>query len=248
MKTHHLKLFFSLILPSALIILLTGCSASIYELRSVEENPDYYRGRQVIYKEDNECLSSVSFESQQKKNFIFYVTVKNLSDNPFTVLPEKMYAEQMDDNKKLLGKFSDNRYFALDPEEKIHRLNLQRGYNESSHSFTTGITAAFALMSIVSEAIDHENKDKTGSINDDLVNWSDAQDNENNRYANEMNYLDTEIEFWRDYALRKTTLYKNESTDGYVTIPFNPYSKFIRFIIPLDSTEHIYEFKMIEVK
>ena len=244
----NIKLFFSLILPSILILLFTGCSASVYELRSVDENPDYYRGRQLIYRGNNECLSSVSFESQQKKSFIFYVTVKNLSDNPFTVLPEKIFAEQMDDNKKLLGKFSDNRYFALDPEEKIHRLNLQRGYNESSHSFTTGITAAFALISIVSDAAGNENPDKMGSINDDLENWSISQDNENNRYASEMNYLDTELSFWRDQALRKTTLYKNESTEGYVIIPFNPYSKFIRFIIPFDSTEHIYEFKMIKVK
>lgn len=244
---HQIKPVLNIFLLSAAIFIAGGCSAVIYELKSVEENPDYLRGREVVYRENGKCISSVSFEYQQDQNFIFYVEFKNTGDDPFTVYPESIYADQLNGKKKFLSDKSKSRFYALDPEENIHRISLQSGYNESNHAINSGITATFSLINIVSHLSDNENTHKLESLSYDLGIWSAVQTNEDIRYENAKNELDSGLAFWRDEVLRKTTLYKNESAGGYILVPFNRDAKFIRLVLPVGSSDHIYEYKMIEI-
>jgi hypothetical protein len=101
--------FLNILSFAVLLLIISGCSATYYKLQSTDKDIDYYKGREVAYRNDDDFSSSVSFEDQDNGNFIFYVTVKNLSKSSITFYPENVYADQLNENKELINDPDKNR-------------------------------------------------------------------------------------------------------------------------------------------
>ncbi len=230
-----------------LIFIIGGCTASYYKLQSEDKDIDYYKGREVAYRENDSFNSSVSFEDQEGKNFVFYVTIENISDTPVTVNPVEFYADQLDINKIMLDAKTGNRFYAIDPAKHLESLTLSLKNRENWHNAVSGINLTFALVSVAADLANDKNRDKLSDVGNDIANWADNQNAEENSYAIDRNKYKSRIDFWKNGVLRKTTLYKNNREEGYVFIPFNPGAKYIRLVISAAGQKEIYIFKKIEI-
>ncbi len=229
----------------AVLLFLNGCAASYYKLTSEDQDLDYYKGREVAFRQDNNSSTSVSFERQSNSNFVFYVTVENLSDSAFTFLPEKIFAEQLNENKELLpaGKL----FHAVDPERHLEELSSAMKNRNTLHSVVSGLNLTFALVNVISDVSDSRSRHKLSKVSGDITDWANRQTDEENDYANDKYNISSESRYWENEVLRRTTLYKNDRAGGMVFVPFNPDAAFIRLAVPVNGVENIYLFKKITV-
>ena len=244
----RLKYILGVIIIAVPLLLISGCSASLYKLRSIDNNRDFYKGKEIVYSDGRDYSSNVSFEYQQSNHFVFYVEVNNLTDKPITFYPENIYCDQLNENKELINSPVPGRMFAINPEKQIDQLNSKLEDNENSHSLNTGLNATFALISVVAHLADDDNHHKLSSVSNDITNWSINQANNNADYNYTKGEINSKTEFWKHKVLRKTTLYKKDKTGGLVFVPFNEDAQFIKLVLPIGNIEQIYTFKKIEIK
>ena len=245
MKPYKLNLYSGLLLS---IFLLSGCSISLYDLKNVDNNKDFYKGKEIAYNEDNSYSSNASYEYQSDNKFAFYVEVENLTDKPVVFHPENIYCMQLNADKEPLQTGEPNMRYAIDPEVKIKQTKVELANNENRHSFNTGLNATFGLISIFAHVADDENNDKLGSVGNDVTNWSINQSDENAFYQSRKNQILSKSEFWEQEVLRKTTLYKNDRIGGLVFVPFNKDAEYIKLVVPIGDKQHAYLFRKVEIK
>jgi hypothetical protein len=245
MKPHKLKLYSGLLLS---IFLLSGCFISLYDLKNVDNNKDFYKGKEIAYKEDNNYSSNASYEYQSGNKFAFFVEVENLTNTQVVFHPENIYCMQLNADKEPLQTGEPNMLYAIDPEVKIKQTKVELANNENRHSFNIGLNATFGLISVFAHVADDKHNDKLGSVGDDVTNWSINQSNENTFYQSRKDKILSKSEFWEQEVLRKTTLYKNDSTSGLVFVPFNKDAEYIKLVVPISDKKHVYLFRKIEIK
>ena len=232
----------------ALLLIISGCSATYYKLQSTDKDIDYYKGREVAYRNDNDYSSSVSFEDQDNGNFIFYVTAQNFSESPITFYPKNIFAEQLDERKELINNSDGNSFFAIDPEKKLDFLESELERRKGQHAATTGLNFFLAVVSVAADLSDDHSRHKARRVGDDISNWADNQTNENVNYEIDKNDINSQKDFWQNQVLRRTTLYQNDNIGGLVFVPFNKDAKYVRLVVPVGDKQHVYLFRKIEIK
>ena len=233
---------------TALLFIISGCSATYYKLQSTDKDIDYYKGREVAYRNDNDYSTSVSFEDQDNGNFIFYVTAKNLSNSAITFYPKNIFAEQLDERKELINNSDGNNFFAIDPEKKLDFLESELERRKGQHAATTGLNFFLAVVSVAADLSDDHSRHKARRVGDDISNWADNQTNENVNYEIDKNDINSQKDFWQNQVLRRTTLYQNDNIGGLVFVPFNKDAKYIRLVVPVGDKQHVYLFRTIKIK
>lgn len=241
------RIFLIILSFSALLLIISGCSATYYKLQSTDSNIDFYKGREVAHRDDDNYSTSISFEDQENGNFIFYITAQNFSGSRITFYPENIYADQLDENKELINNPDKNCFFATDPEKELDYLESELERRKKQHDVTSGLNFFLAAVNIAADLSDDHSRHKAKKVGDDIATWADNQTNENVNYEIDKNDINSQKDFWKNQVLRKTTLYQNDNTGGLVFIPFNKDAKFIRVIIPVGERNHIYLFRKIEM-
>ena len=241
------RIFLIILLFPALLFIINGCSVTYYKLQSTDSKIDFYKGREVAHRDDNNYSTSVSFEDQDNENFIFYITAQNFSESPITFYPENIYADQLDENNELINNHDKNCFFAIDPEKKLDYLELELKRRKKQHDVTSGLNFFLAAVNVAADLSDDHSRHKAKKVGDDIANWAGNQTHENVNYEIDKNDINSQKDFWKDQVLRKATLYQNDNTGGLVFIPFNKDAKFIRLIIPIGERKHIYIYRIIEM-
>jgi len=242
------KIFLNILSSAALLLIISGCSATYYKLQSADSNIDFYKGREVAYRDDNNYSTSVSFEDQENGNFIFYVTAQNFSESPITFYPKNIFAEQLNERKELINNSDGNSFYAINPEKKLDFLESELERRKGQHAATTGLNFFLAVVSVAADLSDDHSRHKARRVGDDIANWADNQTNENVNYEIDKNDINSQKDFWQNQVLRKTTLYQNENIGGLVFVPFNKDAKYVRLVVPVGDKQHVYLFRKIEIK
>lgn len=241
------RIFLIILSFFALLLIISGCSATYYKLQSTDSNIDFYKGREVAHRDDDNYSTSISFEDQDNGNFIFYITAQNFSESQITFYPENIYADQLEENKELIKNPDKNCYFAIDPEKELAYLESELERRKKQHDVTSGLNFFLAAVNVATDLSNDHSRHKAKKVADDIATWADNQTNENVNYEIDKNDINSQKDFWKNQVLRKTTLYQNDNTGGLVFIPFNKDAKFIRLIIPVGERKHIYLFRKIEM-
>lgn len=219
---------------------LTNCSSSFYTL-SPDEMSSFEKGRELIEKEDNSAYSSISFEDYTDDEFVFHVFVYNKEEG-FIFDPSLISIKFYDKNRKPL---SSNKYFAINPEEQIERLDLAIKERDNTHDVSTGLNIAFALLSTVVDLTDGEDNN-TEEVLENVVVFADNQISEEVAYDSEIDFLKANKAYWKNEVLRKTELSREEGVDGVVYLPFNEEAKYVKIFIPIGKSLHTYKFQQVE--
>ena len=246
--TMNKKVFLNILSSAALLLIISGCSATYYKLQSTDSNIDFYQGREVAHRDDDNYSTSVSFEDQDNGNFIFYIAAQNFSESPITFYPENIYTDQLDEKKELINNPVKNSFFAINPEKKLDFLESKLEKRKGQHTVTSGLNFFLAVVSIASDLSDDHSRHKARRVGNDVARWADNQTNENVNYEIDKNNINSQKDFWQNQVLRKTTLYQNDNIGGLVFVPFNKDAKYIRLVVPVGDKQHVYLFRKIEIK
>jgi len=224
------------------MFLVSGCSSSLFELKSVEQNYDYFEGREILKKESREAVIYVNFEEQRDGCFVVYIESVNKTDIPAILDPSSVRLEIEKTNSAEY--YSGDKFFALDPENEIERIDKAQTDLETSHAVTQGLHGLFAVAEVVSDLAD----DNGGEALDDAVKWGTVIHNKNVEHEIKTDQLLEERLYWQHEVLRKTTLYKNDRYGGIIYVPFDKESEKVDIIVPFGNFEYKFLFEQREIK
>ena len=224
-------------------IFLTNCSASFLTL-SPDEKSSLDMGRRIIEKETENVYSSISFEDQNSKEYIFHLFVYNKNDELIIVDPKKIYFKVYDKNREQMY---SKRIYAFNPEEEIRNINMEMAEREVEHDVSTGLNLAFSLFDTILDLSDDED-DNVGEVMENVAIFTSNQVGEEIDFDNDMENLHAEKAFWQNEVLRITELDQEEDIGGVFYTPIISDAKYIKLFIPLGEEVHTYKFKQIVVE
>lgn len=228
------------------VIILTACSTQyLFKVDPLDEKI-VYNGREIVTKENDAVSVSVEFDGQSENDFVFYVHIKNISDDTVLVTPRDIFIEAL---KKDLSEV-DKRFgimLAADPEIQLTHINKEKESRKTMHGVTSSLNAAFALVSIIADLSDNNKYGDGHKVIRNVTVWADNQIREEINYSESMKHLESQKEFWGNEVLRNTDLIKGEEVGGLVFVPFNPNVKYMRLIVPVGNTDFEFYYKQVKV-
>lgn len=228
------------------VLFITACSTQTFFKVDPLDEKEVYNGREIVTKESNEAVVSVEFDGQSGNDFVFYVEIENRSDETLAINPRDIFAEAVKkDLKKIDERFQP--LWATDPEMELGRINKEKEGRKTMHSVTTGLNAAFTLLSIIGTLSDKDTHHDGHKVVRDVVVWADNQVREEIDYSESMKSLESQRKFWKNEVLNYTELKKDQRIGGLVFIPFNPQIKYLRFIIPIGNSDFEFYFKQVKI-
>jgi len=226
-------LIFSSIIP----LLLTNCSPSqnaILNLKPQTENSEWYKGKEIATLDNDSIVITISFDKVFNNDYMFDVDIINYSDKKMLVEPEKFSYKMISGSIKrgenvaaVTAKDPEKVILELQKLQLIHQNNMETQamvYSLGYFLQFAGQTKASVTDDIeLSRQIDHQaQRMKEDELIDDIQN------------NNISNSLDKSSYIWEMLALRKTTLYQNESISGKVFFPVNELAKTLEFTFLID--------------
>ena len=233
------RIFIKLLTVTATIF-ITNCSVppeSIIKLDPESEQSDWYKGKEIAILTNDSITIRISYDRNINHNYIFDTDITNHMQNPVLVEPEKFYYEPNKEKSKQGEKLSHVN--AKDPELVI--LDLQRSF--SLHRSNVETQSMFYSLGYFIQFV---GQTKALVTNDqELSNRIEHQTNklEQDKLINEVKNrnvseaLSASLDLWEVLALRKTTLYKNESISGKVFFPANKFASTLEVHFPIDNYE-----------
>ena len=220
-------------------VILTACSSQTFYKFDPLEEKEFYKGREIAIKEDDNARVSVEFDSYINGEISFYVQIKNKSNLKVLFDPKEVYISTADEYEAGIETGQHN-YFALDPEKEIDEISKEVEQRNSLHAAITGINIAFAVINVAGDIADNRSRHKARKVADDIAVWADNQNSEEIDYNNSMNNLDSKSEFWKNEVFRITDLHGSEEMGGLIFIPINDKLQHIKVVVPFG--ENIYSF------
>ena len=236
-----------LIIISVLTLVLTGCvTRPVYKLESLDVK-DYYKGRELATKEADSIMVSVQVDNYNGGKVLFNVQIENNSNYKVFIEPNDIYVDKVSEDLVSVDTLYQ-RYYAVDPEKELNKINQDMEGRKSAHSFLTGANAVIAFISVAADLSNKNDKHKADHVGDDINNWASNQNDENINYDNSMNNLDSKKDYWENQVLRKTDLYPGEQLGGIVEVQVNPHAEYMELTIPVDNDVYNFFFKKVVVK
>ena len=230
----------NLILLTVLLFGLTNCGTTLFTLTPDEES-SLEMGRRVIEKENSFALSALSFEDKTENEFIFYLFVENKDEEIFLLDPQEILVKAYDEHK---NKIQLPVIHAIDPEEQIYVLDKNIEERENTHEVVTGLNIAFSLLDTFVDLTDDDDNNAE-EVLENVVIFSGKQIGEEIDYDNDIDYLKSQKDYWKNEVLRRTELSKEENIGGVFYLPIIREAKFIKIYVPLGKTIHTYKFEQI---
>jgi len=223
-----------------------GCSTQIVKLETLEEK-DYYKGREIVTKEDDKIGVSVEVDSYSGEQVVFYVHFENKSGNKILVEPKDFYVEAMKKDLISVEPYF-KRLYALDPEKQINKINQDMENRKTEHSVLTGLNATLALVSLVVDLTDKNEENDVNQVSRDVAVWADNQVNEEMDYDASMREHKSQKEFWKNEVMRITDLYPNDSVGGLIFVPLDKRAELLKFSIHVDNKVFTFLYKKVIVE
>lgn len=220
--------------------LLTNCYVppnSILKLKPETQNNDWYKGKEIATLDNDSVTIRISYDRSLNNEYLFDIDITNTSERSLLIEPER-FSYKMSKGSIKLGE-SLTKVSARDPEKVI--LDLQKAYSLHQSNMETqaiiyslgyflqfaGQTKALVTGDAeLSNRIDRQgHRLKEDQLMDDIANNRINESLENSTYV------------WEILALRKTTLFKNESISGKVFFPATELAKTLEFSFPISNYE-----------
>jgi len=197
------------------------------------ESVKWNYGRQIVEIKDGDFEARVFFDEFTKKELIFDVEVANLGEEEFLLEPEQIYI-QTDNGGKV---------WSFDPEREIFGDQVDRSRQEARNKNTAVAVGVAAVATIVAVAATSDGDGSGGNAEGGFNTANDFV------YINTvippppMNVKPSEMSFWEDYALRKTSLEKGYKAGGKVVFPRMDEFRNLTLVIPFGGRELRANFK-----
>jgi hypothetical protein len=207
------------LLPKLLLLLalasnFIACTPRTIVRLDAEEGADvkWNYGRQIVQLEKDSMDAHVYFDTYSKDHLIFDVELTNWASKSILVEPEDIYI-------KCEGAANDR--YASNPEWVLLKQEIdasRREANAKNMAIAVGVVAAASVVAAV--------------VSDSNNNNSNNDDNRNNFNSNNNNIwvstyvapplpapvMPPSVDFWANYALRKTTLDERHKVGGKVVL------------------------------
>ena len=210
------KLFLLLALASNFI----ACTPRTVIRLDADEAADvkWNYGRQIVQLQKDSMDAEVYFDTYDKESLVFDVELTNWAQKSELVAPEEIYLKCGDDGPTRI---------AANPEWILLKQEIDASRREANAKNLAIAVGAVAAASIVVAAVSDNDNDNNNGNNDD-----DNNDNRNNFNSNNNVFISTyvapplpapvmppSVDFWANYALRKTTLEEKHKVGGKVVLP-----------------------------
>ena len=236
---------FSILLTS--LLFLFGCSATqviqppLFDVQPVEEQAGYFSEENEI-----ECTNTyVEFVRQEGDLFLFYVEVKNNSEDTLAVYPQEIYLQVVKGLENQDNRNAD-RYFAIDPAHEIELINQQLNEESNRHDNATALNVFFGLFgTVVDLASDIKNKGE--AVANDILNTGANQVNEEIYHSDSKKYLEENKNFWMNEMLNESYVSPGDTVSGLVYLPYERNVEMFKVVIPVCGFPDSYLFRQVQI-
>ncbi len=212
---------------------LTSCFTpqQIIQMESDEgQSTKWNYGREVVVVKKGDFEARVFFEDFTKKDLIFDVEVTNLGEEEVLLRPEEIYILPNHGSKA----------WCYDPEKEIFGEQVEMSRREAAGKNAAVAIGVATVAAVVAVAATSDG-DGDGGDND--------FDGGTFVYVNTavppppMEFRPPDLNFWKDYSLRKTTLEKGYKVGGKVVFPRMDAAREFTVVVPVGGTELKAKFK-----
>jgi len=218
----------------------------VYYLKPIENETEWYNGREVIKKNKNHMTIFINFDQSKDGYFIFDTEIHNFKKDVISVFPEGFYINVLEDIKDTVGVY---KYFSYDPE--IMLLDIQNKISEENASYLNYLSSQVILrfFNIVTDIAtigtpetDEQLDKKIERNQQQEISMSDREA----RHLNRINELEYIYENISTTALRKTTIKRFDSIKGKIYLPVIHNIEYFRLIIPVGGETFDFLFQQVK--
>jgi hypothetical protein len=138
------------------------------------------------------------------------------------------------------------RYFAIDPEREIAKLNKMIKEEESRHSSATAENIIWGVFSVIADvASDIDNKE--AAVISDIFNTGVNQANEEAFHSDVEKELTEVKAFWENEVLNKSVVKPGKTVGGLVYLPFSKRAEVFKVVIPICELHHSSLFRQVQI-
>ncbi len=205
---------------------LTACFApqKVIKMESAESQTIKWNyGREVVLIKKGDLEARIFFDEYTKKDLIFDVEVVNLGETEVLLQPENIFF--LSD--------SGEKGWAYDPEQEIFGEQMaasRRDAGAKNAAVLVGVAAVATIVAVAATSDDDDDNDlDLGGDTFVYVNTTVP--------PVPLEYRPPNINFWKDYALRKTTLEKGYKVGGKVVFPRADMVRSFTIVVPVGGVE-----------
>ena len=228
------------------LLFLFGCSATqviqlpLFDVQPVEEQRGYYSEDEEI-----DCASTYTeFIRQEGNLFLFYVEVKNNTEDTLAVYPAGIYLEVVEEFNDQNNQNAD-RFFAVDPAHEIELIDKQLNEESNRHDNATALNIFFGVFGTVVDLVsDIENKGE--AVANDIL-WTGAnQVDEEIYHSDSKRYLEESKNFWMNEMLNESYVSPGDTVSGLVYLPYSYKAQIFKVVIPVCGFPDSYLFRQVQ--
>lgn len=226
-----------------MLIIFTGCTGvNVISIKSLENDIDRYKGREISYKRGSFVDTEIEVDEVKNGRIYFFVYMRNNSEEKLEVMPEN-FSLKAYLNKKDLDDEKGKVYWAYDPEKVIQDIEKEYEETQNSRSLASGLNCCFSLFSFAARATSDEYtvSEAAGNTTAEYAERSDLIEDE---YGRKMDKLNSDKEFWRKEVLRSTVLNPKEEIGGLVVFYLPENVSYLRIQFPFEKAKHSYLFEL----
>lgn len=226
----------------AMFPLLTGCFSAHPVAKMEPANSDFKwsHGQKLLEESSEGFTVSLAYNRSTSKYLIFDVEISNHSNRNVLVAPETFYYSCHNQYGTALGQ----KYYALNPEEQLLRIDQMLSKNEAGQTSPAG----FSMLSASTEALaliastGNAPMAQSGIASENVLNRYHRNDTEE-RSTESHETLRQQRNYWARMTLRKTSLKPGFYIGGKVYFPKNNAAARCYFTFPLSNTQVVFEYQ-----
>ena len=200
----------------ALICILLSCTSRTLVIQPIAEDTFWEQGREYIHHSDDQLEMMLCYEKQSLDRIVFYLEITNNDSSIRHIDPRFIYYSFEGDIIDQAGQKKSRRIYAKDPEKEIKNIDKKIEKENSSYATSSTLDAVSGLLNAVGSIISlftSNDEENTGDEEEE-----ESYDPEQARIEHEakIEALENEKYYWQNDALRKTTLFPNKYTGGFI--------------------------------
>ena len=230
-------------------LLLTACGSplKVFRLSPHGNAPGrYVNGQYFIRQEQDSVIAELAYGGRPGDNIAFNLTITNKGQKPVTIFPEQFFILLQDTLPRQAG--TGNKHFLRDPEAEL--LAIDRRVDAENRSFGTSaaISGTTALLGFFVALATIAKKRTEAEIEKEKAERQAAWDRAEAEHERTLCELNREHQKWSGTALRRNTLYKEQTVSGSLTFPFLSGYKYLTVVVFIEGHPLVFGFDQQEIE